>query len=401
MSMAHRWDDPLEDGVYLGLPAIRYFRQETRGSSDWMRLFVKRHGWWWQSKYNPDWTPKTSDYQNYGSALHAIILEGEEAYRQQFAVQPDPARFPKVLRTTTEIKAALVEEGWDLRGTSKFDKAEWEIYAQDKLPGYTIWGIVEADFDAERGSKPMVKASEDHMLRFMRDVAIDPARSDNAEIRKLLATTEEHPALAEVSIFATIDGIRRRWRIDRMYPAIDMDLKSLGNWRGRPLKYEGGEVLARNNWVIQRADYHRGRTEAYRLIQEGRLFGGTVEERRYIRWIVEQNFAWNWIWLVYQKPELSGRAPVIFPIWDNTLAPDGAIGPLMQAGQRKLDKAIAFYRRAVDQFGFEQPWAEVAPMHFTEPVPNHPEAPVLSIPHWVQEDEPTEAEAYPQPETAE
>ena len=239
------------------------------------------------------------------------------------------------------------------------------------------------------------------MLRFMRDVAIDPARSDNAEIRKLLATTEEHPALAEVSIFATIDGIRRRWRIDRMYPAIDMDLKSLGNWRGRPLKYEGGEVLARNNWVIQRADYHRGRTEAYRLIQEGRLFGGTVEERRYIRWIVEQNFAWNWIWLVYQKPELSGRAPVIFPIWDNTLAPDGAIGPLMQAGQRKLDKAIAFYRRAVDQFGFEQPWAEVAPMHFTEPVPNHPEAPVLSIPHWVQEDEPTEAEAYPQPETAE
>lgn len=396
MAYSLQWDAPLEDGVYLNLDADRYFRQETRGSSDWVKIHQLGYGWWWQSGYNPDHVEVPNKARNYGSALHAIMLEGIAAYEARFAVEPDPRDFPGLVVTIPQIKAALTEAGYSTAGTSKFTKDDWVGEMLSKLPNVPCWDLILEDFRTEAGLRDVVKSVEDRMLRLMRDVAVSPDREDNIAIRNLLVESEAHPSLAEVSVFSTIDGIRRRWRIDKMLPGADMDLKSVGQWRGRPLKYEIGEVLARNGWDVQRADYHIGRTEAYRLIREGQLFGGTIEQRNYIKEIVEENPTWDWIWLAYGKPEPSGRAPILMPVWDDSWGPtDPAtgvvpMGELRQFGQHKLDKAIAFYRRAVDRFGFDQPWANVEPLHFTDPYQEN----AIVLPHWIQSDAPTEAEAY-------
>lgn len=395
----YKWDAPLEDGVYLNLSAERYFRQETRGSSDWIRIYQQGYGWWWGSAYNPDYEPEDSKFRTYGSALHAIMLEGVRAYDDRFAVQPSPRDFADLLVSANDIQEALTKAGYSLSGTSKYKKADWNLEALEKL-GRKPWDMILEDFQAVIGDREVVTSLEDRMIRFMRHVAVDSARDDNAAIRKLLIESEAHPALAEVSIIATVDGVRRRWRIDKMLPGVDMDLKSIGNWRGRPLRYEIGDLIARNCWDMQREDYYEGRTQAYRLINEGQLFGGTVEQRAYIREIVAENETWDWLWLCYQKPEASGRAPILMPVWDDswTLA-DPQTGlkrpsDLRRYGRAKLDSAIAFYKGAVDRFGFDEPWAGIAPLHFTDDArPN-----AIVLPHWVQPHADATPEGYNQGE---
>jgi len=255
------FDPPLADGVYLGLSIEAYFGQECRGSSDWMTIHKRKLGWWWSSPYNPHRKREKTAALNYGSALHSIMLEGLDAYRRAFAVQPDPDDFDGLVKTVKDMQLAMAKAGFDLKGTSGFDKSQWAREMRENLPEVPCWPNIEAAFLAEAGDRPIVTAHDDRMLRLMHKIAVDPERADNAHIRRLLVETESTP-LVEVTVFATVNGIRRRWRFDRMFPALTMDLKSLGNWGGRPLTYEVGEVLARNGWDIQRADYHEGREHA-------------------------------------------------------------------------------------------------------------------------------------------
>ena len=395
MSKRIIWDEPVEDGVYLNWDAEKYFRQETRGSSDWIKLFHKRHGWWWASKYNPDYVDPGGKGRTYGSALHALMLEGTRAYVSRFAVLPDKAAHPGLVETIDEMKEALSQElGADfLSGKSAWPKAKWLVACAEN--DITAWGNLLEYFELSRGTREPISAADDRMLTYMHQIAIDPERGDNASIRKLLVESEAHPSLAEVSIISTIDGIRRRWRIDKMMPGIDIDLKSLDEWKGRPLKFAVGDILARNGWDIQRADYHIGRSEAYRLIREGQLFGGSIEQRNYITEIALNEPTWDWLWIAYQKPALAGRAPVLMPIWDNSFTKDGHPGMLRQIGQNKLDKAIAFYKDAVAQFGLEQPWGLVEQLHYTEAQPGAEQFTVV-LPHWINEDAPAEQDAYEQ-----
>lgn len=392
MAVAAQWDDDVEDGVYIDFPADRYFRQRCMGSSDWIRLHQRGAGWWWSSRHNPDYEEPKGAYRTYGSALHAMLLEGLEAYERRFAAAPDRVQYgDNLLVTKEDIEKALRREGFEMKGTSSWKKDDWNREA--RIAGLTTWDNVLADFATLNSGKEILSSLDDRMIRLMRDIAISEDRTDNEHIRRLLTPTAEHPSLAELTIFASVDGIRRRWRIDRLYPGLDMDLKSLGNWRGRPLPYEVGEVMARNGWDIQRADYHIGRENAYRLVREGRLFGGSLEQRNYLQMIVEENPTWDWMWLVYQKPDPAGRAPVIFPVLDDSwvLTDQGAVpGPIRQYGLNKLHKAIAFYRRNVAQFGLDRPWSVVEPMHFTSP----DEKLSVKPPYWIQDDEPAAKGAY-------
>jgi hypothetical protein len=215
----------------------------------------------------------------------------------------------------------------------------------------------------------------------MRHMALDPERSDNQAIRRLLEPQPDHPPLAEVSVFCTIDGIRRRWRFDRLFLGATMDLKSLAGWRGRALNFEAGDIAARNGWLIQRADYEIGREELRRLVHEGKLHGGDLDQRRYIQQIADQP-DWFWLWIAYQKPDFAGTAPILMPIQDRRGS------DRHNDGWVKLQRAIRFYRAAVAEFGLDKPWGRVEPLHYTEPrTVNGINLPEVYFPHWVAEKE--------------
>jgi hypothetical protein len=378
-------DERVPEGVYLGMSPARYFRQPAMGSSDWMKLHLAKEGWWMQSRHNPNRVEKTTDALLYGTALHAIMLEGVAAYEAGFAILPNRADYVDLVTTVPEMKAALAAAGYDIRtGKSGYAAADWAREMRINMPDTPCWPTILEEAAAVAGDRPQVSALDDQMLRFMLQVATDKKRRDNRDVRRLFADDPDHPPLVEVSVFAEVDDIWRRWRFDKMLPAATMDLKSLGGWKGRPLPFETGEVMARRCWDIQRADYHDGRLEAYRLIREGKLFGGSIEQRRYIQEIAEEQPKFDFIWLVYQKPDPAGVAAVLMPVWDDTDS------PIHEWGRNKLAKAKQFYQSAVAEFGLDQPWARVEPLHYTD------ENQKLRIipPHWMADTTPADAAAY-------
>lgn len=381
----------LPEGVYLGLSTDVYFAQEALGSSDYTTMDLHREGWYWTSRHNRDRVAVGKKVAlTYGSALHCIMLEGLEAYEGTYAVAPDKREYPDLVETIDEMREALEKDGWSVPSKGKFDKAGWAAEMAQKMPDRPCWHNLMADFDLRAGNRSRISAVEDRMLRHMLDVATDPERTDNEDVRHLFNHVDpEHPALAEVSVFAEQDGIWRRWRFDKMLPAATLDLKSLGSWTGRPLEYEIGEVSARRRWEIQRADYHDGRLEAYRLIREGKVFGGTLAQHRYLEQIAAEHPTFGFVWLVYQKPDPSGRAAILMPVYD---AQDS---DMHEFGRAKLAAAKAFYLDRSTRLGFDKPWGRVDRMHFTDPEAK----PAIRYPGWLGSDSPTEASAYASAET--
>jgi hypothetical protein len=368
----------LPDGVHLNLAPEDYFGQGL-GSSDLMTLASKGTGFWWGSPNNPRWTaPKPSAERTYGSALHSILLEGVEAYERRFSTAPEKEDFPNLCTSTDDIKQALDRMGFDVStGKSKWKADDWRTAAAQQ--GVNVWATIEAQFQESLiirhadGSVKMrreaISAGDDWTLRFMRDMALDATRSDNQEVRHLFDLDGDHPPICEVSILKTMpDGIRRRWRIDRMFPSFDVDLKSLGNHRGQSLPWLTGEEIARRNYDIQRADYLEARRTAYEFIQDGfQVYGGTIEQRNFLRQFPEIAPSWNWIWLFYQKPDAaSAAAPIIFPVMDITADPSGEPSVALRAGEAKRQRALQLYRDCVATWGLDQPWGSVSPVHYTD-----------------------------------
>jgi hypothetical protein len=377
------------DGVHLDLPAALYFEQDALGSTDLIRLFKNKYGWWWSSRHNPDRVEKETAAQAYGSALHAIVLEGVGAYADRFAVEP---RWPQAaVDTIPQMKDALRQGGFVLRSTSEWLKADWLAAMRQNLPRVPVLANLQADWaERVRGARQVISATDDKMLRLMADV-VTGERADNADLRKLFAGDGGHPPLAEISILHTQpDGVRRRWRLDRMFPRFDVDLKSLGNWAGRPLDWAVGDIIAKYGYDIQRADYFDGRRMAYEYIRAGKLFGGTPEQRSWLRRYPDEFPAWDWVWLFYQKPEAAGRAPVIFPVWDDSYDTQGGPGALRRYGANKKRKALEFYRDAVAEFGLDRPWARVEVVHYTDA----DLSPAIKLPAWIAEEEAADPAAY-------
>lgn len=373
-------DRYLPDGIYLDLDPTTYFNQaEALGGTDLIKLYQRRGGWWWASVHNRRRRDRTTSAQNYGSALHAIMLEGEAVYEARFLIRPDQADYgPELLTSEPSIRAAFKAGKIDLpAGTSKWTKADWNEAALVYFPDRPVWDVILETFNATLRGRQTVTSTEDELLRLMRDAAFGQGMFDSTpeseEIRVLLSHNADFPVLPEVSILYTRpDGIRRRARIDLCLPRFDLDLKSLGNWKGREPKYLVPDIIPRSGYDIQRADYHAARRQMYRMLAErgvNAIHGGTNEQRQWLASYPSRFPEWEWVWLFYQKPDFTqGTEPVLFPLWDDIRS------DYHLAGARKALKALAFYRGQVEKFGLEKPWCRVEPCHYTnsELTPNIP-----------------------------
>ena len=251
------------------------------------------------------------------------------------------------------------------------------------LPDVPVWSNILEDFnDNVQAGRKVVTALEDRQLRFMREVAI-VERDDNADVRQLF--DDSHPTLTEVSVFWTDErGIRRRARFDSLLPAFTLDLKSLDNYNGQSLRFFTGELIAKRGYDIQRADHFEARQQAMRLIGDGRLFGGSPEQRRWIATFPDQSPDGDYVWLFYQKPDpVVGHAPILFPVYDhswqwNEDTRQNEPTELRAAGEAKRIKALEFYLGAVRKYGLDQPWARVEDVHYT----NEGYEPRVFLPPW-------------------
>lgn len=382
-------DEQLPDGVYLGLSEARYFAQKAIGSSDLAYLWDDdtADGWWWRSPHNPFWTRKPSDPLDFGSGLHAMILEGREAFEARYALAPNPRDFPDLLVTQPQLYSALREV--DAPGIKpKSPKGDLVELAKVYLPGRPIWDDILARAERKAKGRVVLSAEQGYQLGVM----LEAAMADDT--LRALATAEGGVRLTEVSVFWTLpSGTRLRFRFDSLLPAANGDLKSIDNYRpGDRLADAIGKAIGQRSLDLQAALSFTARRVMYRAIEEGRIWinpnppPGSPDPLEQTAWLrrfpteapldLDGKPGWRWIWAFFQKADLSGRAPTICPVWMTF----GSIDH--RDGYRKAALGVANYEKRVLEKGVDDPWAASLPPHFLD-VAAAPEL-QITIPSWIK-----------------
>ena len=380
-------DGQLPDGVYLDLPEAQYFRQRAIGSSDLSILWDddKADGWWWRSPNNRFWSRKETDATDFGSALHALLLEGKEAFQERYAVAPDRRDFPNLLVTQPQLYSALREA--NVPGIKpKLPKAEMVELAKVYLPGRHIWDdIMERAQRAAKG-RTVLEAEQAWQLGVMLEAAM---RDDTT---RAVATAEGGVRLTEVSVFWTLpSGTRLRFRFDSLLPAANCDLKSIDVYRsGDGLTDAIGKRIGGDSLDCQAALSFTARRAMYRAILEDRVYinpnapGDPLERHAWLKRFpaeaplqVDGKPGWRWLWIFFQKPDNAGRAPTIVPVWMD-------FGSLEHRdGYRKAALGVANYERRVREKGLDQPWTEAKAPHLLNAAAPDPDL-QITIPSWVK-----------------
>lgn len=304
----------LADGVYFNLPAETYFAQDRLGSTDLAVLHSDPADWWFKSSHNPHRPDReTTDDMAFGSALHALLLEGESAYARQVRVRPD----------TYEDAKTGEEKPWRANAGPCMD---W--LAENDRPGITI-----ISGDADRRVRHMAE-----LIRRHPELG-EPMQSGVSELT-VLWTHES--------------GLRLRARFDKLLPRFVVDLKTFGgDTKGATTKEQCLGLVARRHMDVQRYLYTEAREAMTGLIAAGAVHGA---ERREAEWIerVAAVPDWKWCWIFYRRQDdRKGHAPVVKPI----IRGPGDV--THETGKRKVAVALQNYTAFVDRFGFDVPWAVI------------------------------------------
>lgn len=294
----------LKDGVYVGLEAEKYFAADRLGSTDLATLHKSPADWWYKSRHNPDYSFRPTAEMQFGSALHALVLEGEDAYRKVAVISP----------------------------FDNFRTKEAQLWRDATLAEGLL--IVTPDMDRR--------------------------------IRHMAALILNHPelgdpmqkGLSELSVLWTHEptGIRLRARFDKLLPRFTIDLKSFGDHgRGVDMTQKCLWLVKDRHMDVQRFMYFLARQAMAGLIEQGAVFGATPTQTEWLARVAAIE-DWRWAWIFYRRrDDDAGHAPVVKPIYRSHF------DATFESGRQKFEVALQNYRTFVDRFGFKVPWAVVEP----------------------------------------
>lgn len=350
----------MPEGVHLDMPDEAYFGARAIGSSDLKRLYWQPESWWYASFLNPRRRMRVKNFRkqalDLGTALHDLVLLGEDAYRERFVFEPD-ADHPHWLTTPLEVKAELRKMGKNVDQVYG-----WKLNDMAKRAGLgpRVWDIAWTTFDqAKKAGSPYMTEDEDMRVRHTARLIL--------EHKELGHAMRGPTGLSEVAVFwrrpEDPDTLLRA-KFDRLDLQRMFDLKSLGNWRGRDIDAAIADAIEQNDYGIQRAFYDEAFRYLVEFILAGNLHawapdGGSrpvgKTDRDKLRAIADAGPAvWVWIFVQLRNDTVGQeRAPMIEPRWHR---PEGRI---WAEGKAKVEDALASYRRLRDAFGVDQPWARI------------------------------------------
>jgi hypothetical protein len=291
-------------GIYFNLDEDDYFAAKAIGSTDLVKLARFPADWWYSSPWNPDKEPTAKKGYDLGKALHVLLLEGEEAYRDK-----------TVLSAFDEYRTKKAKE--------------WK---QEQLDA----GLV------------ILTEAEDAACMHM--AALVANHPDTRAI-----TT----GLKELTVFWEEDGILFRARFDSILPAFSLDLKTYGgaNTQGRDAYDTAMRMIAMRSYDVQRAHYDRARRELIKLWEAGAIFGDATDQQLADLTAIAARKTWAWVWLFYQRPDhKQGFAPVVMPVG---VGADGQPDASLRSGREKINVALKNFNSYRDRFGLTNPWAQI------------------------------------------
>lgn len=367
----------MEPGVYLNLSFDDYIAADALGSSDMKTLLRAPANWWYGSKHNTDRVePNRERHLILGSALHTLILEGEEVFTQRFTVEPDPRNHPNAAKTTDEIRALLELNEVEFKPSTLKKKQDWIDLAVEHELGPWIWDCIISEHKAlvEEGLDPL-KHSEANALFHM------------------AALVENHPeigtalrqGLREVSVFWKREGeddILYRARFDAITPTLSIDLKTMSNWQGNTPQQTAIKQIKQHRYDIQMTLYQEAREALRQHVEAGRVWSGGENKKLMTEYELETINAigasseWKWVWLFYQLRDDTGsrpKAPILIPRFYRPSSIEEIMQALeiikqgdhsagfdtMVAARRDIDRSIKNFRSYRDGVGIDVPWSEV------------------------------------------
>lgn len=292
----------MKQGVYLNQPDREYFAIDALGSTDLAKLCKSPADWWYGLRHNPNRVEVVNPAFAFGKALHALVLEGEEAFKNL---------------------------------------------------------VVESPFDNFRTKD--AQSWRDEQLAAGKAILTEDEIQSNYQMAALMLNHPElkgiQSGLTEVGIIWEKEGITFRAKFDSLLPSFSIDLKTYtgNNTQGRNPKDTALRAIAMRNYDVQRAHYQEAREVLIDFVNRGLVFGATDEQMEKLR-VIATVKEWFWLWVFYQKIDnKTGKAPIVMPL---ASAPNDYA---QETGSRKIKTAIANYKSYKERFGNE-PWAQINPI---------------------------------------
>jgi hypothetical protein len=344
---------PREPGVYFGMRLTDYLADPSLSGSGLNLLLRSPSDYWFDSWMNPNHPDdRRTPALLQGKALHALVLEGEEAFARAFAQTPEPAAGDLV--TTEDLRARCRSLCLSTSGT----KGELARRVKAEEPGARIFDDIMTVFKlrCERAHIEPLKAA------------------DMTEVRQAAAAIRLNPHLArafeggiaEVSLFWRDENdLPCKCRVDYLKPRTIVDLKKCANARARPFDVAARLAIAEYRYDLHAAHYLDGYRYLHGFAAEGRVFGKCPVKRGW-----EQRLAppaeMKFTWVFHQCP----GAPVTHGIE----VPPGA--NVLNRAVREIAKAKRTYRDCRERFGTNQ-WIADGPIV---------ELGERDLPAWLRED---------------
>ncbi|KAB2680365.1 PD-(D/E)XK nuclease-like domain-containing protein [Brucella pseudintermedia] len=217
-----------------------------------------------------------------------------------------------------------------LEGVDKFKS----LYAPYMGKGNEKAGIAEIKAIKEAGKEP-IKIKDYHKI-LLASLFI----KKNRTLEKAF-----EGGLPEVSVFWTVDDIRYKARFDYLQTRSIVDLKSIDNQKGIEFTQACRNAIANYDYIVSAHHYSEGRRQMKRLLQEGLVFGLPAGMDGWLINVANfQSFAF--VFVFWQK----SAAPISHGIM---ISPDN---PIYDRASEMIAKAVANYRRYMDEFGPDEPW---------------------------------------------
>lgn len=321
---------PTPDGVYFGLPEDDYHAAGAFSNSGVSNISVSPLTYWAKNIDPNREEDAATPAQTTGKAFHKRILEGEEAFLENFAVLPE--NDGEHLAGATELKARCAELDLKKGGTI----ADLCARIREADPEAKLWPEVLAAFNEENTGKSIIKPETWVQIEL-------PARFIRSHPTAGKAFQGGYP---EVSIFWTEDGLPWKSRVDYLKTKALVDLKTFENLLGLPVDAAVSRSIANYRWHVQAFIYLRAVTAAKKLVRDGKVFGNASEE-----WLeaFAKTPAHKFMWVFIQKgriPEVKVRG------FSRTLNGREAGDNLYyQDAQRKVEVAVSALRQCVEFYG--------------------------------------------------
>jgi hypothetical protein len=399
-------------GIYFGMPEEVYHRINACSTSELKRLGVSSMEAWAYSRRNPDWDEPVSKYLDHGKAVHCLVLEGEDAFWQRYAVQLDAADYPaeSLLIGHDQIKAAIgsftcLQPATPVQGTKQDLIDQLAALGKRDGVGVNLDGTVPelkariTTFDEVAPVKPLSWVEPDSGRRqatkadhIQQLLALDPdalvwdhivgqhlaqhegkimlTAKDERRVRIAAHMIDRHPdagpllkgGYSEVSLFwhCPLTGVPMKARADKLKLHTIVDVKTFSNKSGKPIDRAIEHTIANYRYNLQQAIYDQGVRQVRKLIAEqGEAVIFSPDEPSEEEAAKRLEFCKRWA-AAEQPPEFifvfqqSGMAPVTRV----KIMPREVV---FSVTNRQAEKLKRLWAECVQTYG-NDPWLDIEPM---------------------------------------